>query len=1581
MGAWAELRKSAEVETIPAPPPATRGKAESHHFPAIGHKAKVAATPNPESNLFYHGTHADAVPSIRAVGFRPSEDGTAGRGVYLTRDPDRAASLYERAAHAAGVVAHDGAQPDTHLQVPVHAKLYDAGVHDSRGGPSVYIKPHVLAAHKLLGGDGIMGGPELREAMADPHKVLREHGYGGVEWRFRDGRHAAVVFDPNDVDHRNMKVVRGPGEPAPAPAAPKPVALDDDQRDLLDAMQRASLYGDHKQLAALREMAPSYDLTEEHITQALGAADRDRGDLDRQNDYDRLDQLEQSPSAAIFPHVGPDGNLKKRHPYTGKPLRARTRQSVVSNARGGRFTADHDAVWHLPGSGYDELADEALASRHGNMRDTSADPPLDEFYTNALRDWKERRDIRQRLGLGKSGGRFWAAGRPLLKADTVDAAWEREQQRNAARTTPRQWTPEERAANLADWHRDSKIVNPDGTPKVVYHGTSTPKHFDSFKVGTRGQFGRGVYFTDDPDYAASFAGGGGDETKGDSPRIVPAHLRIRNPYVWGSAPHIEALPEKMRDREIRRLHDGIVVPPSRPGLPTQYAAFHPHQIKSAIGNDGTYHDSDPRLTKSAREAGLHDALKAPWHMTDAEYRAQARTHDQMVADGADGHLDRATLAAIPLRHITGLEPRPSNEEGRPGRPINQPVEARWQASLGKFILYAGNHRYHQAVANGQTHIPAYVAGLAGPFHARRVGKQLGEMADEVRKSDGWRGAAAGALAKAERRAARTFTDAEARRLGDTIGVDWGKVDLEQFRRGLAVEMEHGGGDPQTDVTGGDPAKTARIALAHLKELPDYYTRLAKMEKSGDHWRGEPRDQKGRWSKVAFAPSIGIRSALDAIRAAGGKTYVVGGYPRDLLLGGAPKDYDFETFKLAPEALDAALSGVGKVDAVGRSFGVSKVRTPQGDDLDFALPRTEKKTGAGHRGFVTEADPHLSPQAASARRDYTINALMLDPDTGEIIDHHGGIADLQAKVLRHVGPAFAEDPLRVLRGMQFAARYGFTLAPETVALARDLAPEYHSLSKERVWGEWEKWAQKGAHPARGIQALEQTGWLAHFPELAALRGVPQDPTHHPEGDALTHTMHVCDAMARICTRDHITGDDRTVAMLAALCHDLGKAVPGITVHEGDGRITSRGHDAAGVEPTMALLDQIGCPLGLRAKIAVLVREHMARNEGAANARVVRRLAARLAPHATVADWDRVVEADVSGRPPRPAARPGADWVRMAQELGADEGKPKPIVGGKALIARGYKPGVEFSPILGAAYDAQLDGALDADNADDWLDKYLAQRPTRKGWRGGDLTKARRRPEPDYGHWEAGEWSPGPAPDPTPPAGTDGLPLVAGHILKDGSAPRHGDNSFGDIDLTKRFAAQDATIDRMAGALKDDPDFAGYAARHHGGDVTKAVRAMKGAWMGSSTPEFGSLHRAAAEHFGIDGPRRTFPQGELPEADHPAAAAYLRHAHRLTQADLAQHGLSTVRLWRGVNPANADKPAAPLTAWSAQRNVAAQYAGDHHRGIVEQADVPAHQIVATPRSGLGDYTSAEYVVARGARPPTIKGWRGAAATGAK
>ena len=437
----------------------------------------------------------------------------------------------------------------------------------------------------------------------------------------------------------------------------------------------------------------------------------------------------------------------------------------------------------------------------------------------------------------------------------------------------------------------------------------------------------------------------------------------------------------------------------------------------------------------------------------------------------------------------------------------------------------------------------------------------------------------------------------------------------------------------------------------------------------------------------------LKKIIQAIAEAGGVAYEVGGCVRDQLLGHANKDLDIEVFHLDAATLSKILARFGRVNEVGVSFGVIKLRTAHGEDLDFTLPRRESKIGRGHRGFQVEVDHTLSVADAALRRDFTMNAIYRNLHDQTLIDPHGGVGDLEARVLKATSEHFAEDPLRVLRGMQFASRFNATMSSDTIEMCRSLSHEYSSLALERIWNEWHKWATRSKCPSQGLKVLMQCGWIEHYPELAALTGVQQDPIWHPEGDVWVHTLHVCDAAAVIADRDCLADDERVLLMFSALCHDLGK--PSTTVLE-EGRWRSPSHAWAGVPLADSFLTRIGCPRHFIEIVQPLVAEHLVHVQAEATPRTVRRLSVRLGK-ANITQLMRLVEADLSGRPPLPATMPESliRLMRIAETTNVSKARPDRLVLGRHLIDLGYKPAPWFSSILEKCYQAQLDGVFESE----------------------------------------------------------------------------------------------------------------------------------------------------------------------------------------------------------------------------------------------------------------------------------------------
>jgi tRNA nucleotidyltransferase (CCA-adding enzyme) len=457
----------------------------------------------------------------------------------------------------------------------------------------------------------------------------------------------------------------------------------------------------------------------------------------------------------------------------------------------------------------------------------------------------------------------------------------------------------------------------------------------------------------------------------------------------------------------------------------------------------------------------------------------------------------------------------------------------------------------------------------------------------------------------------------------------------------------------------------------------------------------------------------LLAVLEAVRAIG-RPRLVGGCVRDWLLGLEPKDFDVEVPGVSFDQLHRVLSRFGSTDVVGRSFGVIKVRL-DGTEYDFSLPRRESKTGAGHRGFAVQADPSLGDADAAARRDFTVNAIAYDPFTAALIDPHGGERDLRARVLRHTSSAFVEDPLRVLRAFQLAARFEFNLAPETIQLCRSISDTYAELPVERVWGEWAKWAEKSVRPSRGLEVLKVTGWLRHFPEVAALDGTPQDPEWHPEGDVFVHTGHCLDALVRLEAFANASASLRRVFSFAVLAHDFGKpSTTSFADRRGTMRWISPGHEAAGGPIAEGFLRRIGSPLELIEYVRPLVVNHLVHHQGGVtdfSDTAVRRLARRLAP-ATIDQLCTIMRADNLGRPPLHSpdtlARIDALQAR-ARELELAKLAPKPILQGRHLIQAGLQAGPSFKPILEEAFEAQLDGKFEDElGAIAWLKNRLQPR---------------------------------------------------------------------------------------------------------------------------------------------------------------------------------------------------------------------------------------------------------------------------------
>ena len=439
----------------------------------------------------------------------------------------------------------------------------------------------------------------------------------------------------------------------------------------------------------------------------------------------------------------------------------------------------------------------------------------------------------------------------------------------------------------------------------------------------------------------------------------------------------------------------------------------------------------------------------------------------------------------------------------------------------------------------------------------------------------------------------------------------------------------------------------------------------------------------------------VIALAQAIHDAGGRALLVGGCVRDMLMGTIPKDWDLEVYQLDAERLRELLDQFGPVNVVGEAFTVYKL----GNDLDVSIPRRERKSGRGHRGFVIKGEPSMSVAEATRRRDFTINAILQDPLTGELIDPFAGRQDIERRILRAVSAeTFAEDSLRVLRAAQFASRFDFDIDPATVELCR--AIELNDLPAERIWGELEKVLLRSARPSVGLEWMGKLGVIERlFPEIQSLTGVPQDPEWHPEGDVFVHTKLVIDRARELI--DDLCYPRQVTVMLAALAHDFGK--PATTEFIED-RWRSRGHEEAGVEPTETFLNRINVQTidgyNVRGQVVALVREHLKPGEfykrrDEVGEGAFRRLARRCEPDLLY----RVAKADSLGRNAEWVPRDqwyGAEaqeWFReRTKELQVEQRPPEPILLGRHLLELGVQPGPTMGEITRAIYEMQLDGRV-------------------------------------------------------------------------------------------------------------------------------------------------------------------------------------------------------------------------------------------------------------------------------------------------
>lgn len=426
--------------------------------------------------------------------------------------------------------------------------------------------------------------------------------------------------------------------------------------------------------------------------------------------------------------------------------------------------------------------------------------------------------------------------------------------------------------------------------------------------------------------------------------------------------------------------------------------------------------------------------------------------------------------------------------------------------------------------------------------------------------------------------------------------------------------------------------------------------------------------------------------------AGGRVYYVGGCVRDALMGSVSKDLDVEVHGLTPAALEEILDTLGERVSIGESFGIYAIK---GCGVDIAMPRKEHLRGRGHRDFDVIVDPDLGAREAARRRDFTVNAMMRDALTGELVDPFHGRRDLKRGVLRHVDDeTFPEDPLRVLRAAQFASRFGFRVAKETMRLCS--AMDLTALSKERVMLELEKALLQAEHPSVFFETLREMNQLRPwFSEVADLIGVPQNPRFHTEGDVWNHTMLVLDAAAQYRER----AERPLGLMLAALTHDFGK--PATTELE-SGVFHAYGHEEAGAALAERFLRRLTNETALIEYVSNLTALHMKPNvivaSGASIKTSNRMFDRAVDPEALICLSMADGQGTISHYP----------YVSCEENLEARldayrETMAQPHVMGRDLIDAGLEPGADFSDFLALAHKLRLAGI----SKDDALKQVLAE----------------------------------------------------------------------------------------------------------------------------------------------------------------------------------------------------------------------------------------------------------------------------------
>ena len=464
------------------------------------------------------------------------------------------------------------------------------------------------------------------------------------------------------------------------------------------------------------------------------------------------------------------------------------------------------------------------------------------------------------------------------------------------------------------------------------------------------------------------------------------------------------------------------------------------------------------------------------------------------------------------------------------------------------------------------------------------------------------------------------------------------------------------------------------------------------------------------------------SIFNDLNSSGFQPLLVGGYVRDSLLGVEPKDIDVEVIGCTINQLEEIISWHGKVDSIGKSFGILKFKSGN-IDVDFSVPRKENKIGTNHRDFKVLLEPMTAKEAAE-RRDFSWNSLAFDPIKNELLDFFNGKEDLNNRILRHTSDKFTEDPLRIFRAMQFQSRFGMTIHPDTFLKMDSMNSDIKDLSKERISEEFMKWAIKGNHPELIFDFIDRSsiGWF--LPELAILKNIPQDHIFHPEGTVDIHTKLCLKHIIKICERENITGEDKAVLVFTILLHDIGKAITTESIFVEKHKrivIASRNHEEAGAELALIVLQRIGIKQSLIDRIIPLIRHHLAHinllgvKSEKGKITSLLKLSRKLKP-STIKELLFVIEADHFGRGILNenvakeinfldnAKKEIEDILKLATSLNVVNNERTTILMGRHLIELGFTPSIFFGEILRKANDAQDNLEFtDIEEAKEWVMK--------------------------------------------------------------------------------------------------------------------------------------------------------------------------------------------------------------------------------------------------------------------------------------